>query len=87
MSHDTLYYDGRCPLSSTEMQKLKLHADDKMRLVDIHKLADDASLPAKEMLLSELHLKRADGEFLKGLDANVAAWQHTRFGFFYRWLA
>ena len=86
MSHDTLYYDGHCPLCSSEMQKLKQHAHDTLKLVDIHTLADDAALPAKEILLSELHLKQADGQFLIGLDANVTAWQHTRFGIYYRWL-
>ncbi|MFT4822738.1 MAG: putative DCC family thiol-disulfide oxidoreductase YuxK [Halioglobus sp.] len=86
MSHDTLYYDGRCPLCSTEIKKLQLHAHDTLQLVDIHSLTDGADLPDKQLLLSELHLKLADGEFLKGLEANVAAWQHTRFGFFYRWL-
>jgi predicted DCC family thiol-disulfide oxidoreductase YuxK len=86
MTHDTLYYDGDCPLCSVEMQKLKLQADDQLRLVDIHSLTDNAGLPEKQTLLSSLHLKRADGEWLTGLDANVAAWQHTRFGLFYRWL-
>jgi predicted DCC family thiol-disulfide oxidoreductase YuxK len=86
MSHDTLYYDGHCPLCSSEIQKLKQHAHDTLLMVDIHTLADDAGLPSKQVLLSQLHLKQANGQFLTGLDANVTAWQHTRFGFYYRWL-
>lgn len=86
MSQDTLYYDGQCPLCSLEMEKLKRHAGTKLQLMDIHSLQDNPELPTKQLLLSTLHLKRADGKLLTGLDANVAAWQYTRFGAFYRWL-
>jgi predicted DCC family thiol-disulfide oxidoreductase YuxK len=86
MSSDTLYYDGQCPLCSAEMEKLKLHADNNLQLVDIHSLPESASLPAKQVLLSNLHLKQDSGNFLIGLEATVAAWQHTRFGVFFRWL-
>lgn len=86
MSGDTLYYDGQCPLCTSEMQKLQQHADAKLELVDIHSLPEDPCLPPKHALLRSLHLKQGDGNFLIGLDANVAAWQHTRFGVFFRWL-
>lgn len=86
MSGDTLYYDGQCPLCTSEMQKLKQHADAELELVDIHSLPEGACLPSKQALLSSLHLKQGDGNILTGLDANVAAWQHTRFGVFLRWL-
>jgi predicted DCC family thiol-disulfide oxidoreductase YuxK len=86
MSGDTLYYDGQCPLCTSEMEKLKRHADGKLELVDIHSLPEKVSLPTKQALLSSLHLKQEGGNFLIGLDANVAAWQHTRFGVFFRWL-
>jgi predicted DCC family thiol-disulfide oxidoreductase YuxK len=86
MSHDTLYYDGQCPLCSTEMEKLGSYADSDLKLVDIHSLEDDTGLPTKDALLTSLHLKQADGDLLRGLDANVAAWQHTRFGPYVRWL-
>jgi predicted DCC family thiol-disulfide oxidoreductase YuxK len=29
---------------------------------------------------SELHLKTEDGQWVKGLEANVRAWEHTRYG-------
>jgi predicted DCC family thiol-disulfide oxidoreductase YuxK len=86
MSGDTLYYDGQCPLCTGEIQKLRRHVGGKLELVDIHSLDEDASLPNRQALLSNLHLKQASGDFLIGLDANVAAWQHTRFGIFFRWL-
>lgn len=86
MTTDTLYYDGQCPLCSAEMKKLTRHADPNLELVDIHSLVDEAGLPTKHQLLTSLHLKQADGTLLTGLDANVAAWQHTRFGVFFRCL-
>ncbi len=36
-------------------------------------------IPQKK-LLSILHLKTIDGQWLLGLDAMVAAWRHTPFG-------
>ena len=86
MNQDILYYDGLCPLCSFEMRKLGAHADDRLQLVDIHTLADLSDLPSKRALLARLHLKRADSQLLLGLDASVAAWQHTRFDVLYRWL-
>ncbi len=86
MNKDTLYYDGRCPLCSAEMSKLKQRAGNGLQMVDIHKLADDTSLPARSTMLERLHMQTQDGSMLIGLDANVAAWQHTRIGFLWRWL-
>ncbi len=84
---DTLFYDGRCPLCLKEMQRLGRLKDDTLALRDIHELPSDAAgLPDRETLLRNLHLQRADGALLTGLDANVAAWQHTRFGPAWRWL-
>lgn len=83
---DTLYYDGRCPLCTTEMARLGQLCDSGLELRDIHALAPDPSLPAREALLRTLHLRTADGRLLTGLDANVAAWQHTRLGPLWRWL-
>lgn len=81
---DTLYYDGSCPLCSAEMDRLSRHKNTTLQLVDVH----DLRLPAdqKAKMLTELHLQRADGEVITGLDANVAAWQHTRWGVLFRWL-
>jgi predicted DCC family thiol-disulfide oxidoreductase YuxK len=41
-------------------------------------------LPCRESLLQSLHLQQADGGMVTGLEANVAVWQHTRFGFLWR---
>jgi predicted DCC family thiol-disulfide oxidoreductase YuxK len=83
---DTLFYDGQCPLCTAEMQRLRQLAGPGLALVDIHSLAVDAALPGRDVLLQSLHLRRADQQMLSGLDANVAAWQHTRLGFLWRWL-
>jgi predicted DCC family thiol-disulfide oxidoreductase YuxK len=90
---DTLFYDGRCPLCRREMGHLARLAGSGLRLQDIHALPDAAwhpeaagkqgqgNLPAREDLLHTLHLRCADGTWVRGADANVRAWQHTRIGF------
>jgi predicted DCC family thiol-disulfide oxidoreductase YuxK len=84
MNKDQLFYDGQCPLCVTEMDKLRSLADPGLELIDIHKAGDDAGLPERETLLGTLHLRRDEGGFLTGMDANVAAWQHTRYGWLWR---
>ena len=84
MNRDQLYYDGQCPLCLAEMDKLRRLADPGLELIDIHSLADTAGLPGRGTLLGTLHLRRDEGSFLKGMDANVAAWQHTRYGWLWR---
>lgn len=57
-----------------------------LELVDIHS-SDVVRTPAeKSDMLKTLHYATANGELLTGIDANVAAWQHTRLGFLWRWL-
>jgi len=73
------------------MARLAKHHGDGLELLPI------SSLPLKDqsVLRSELHLKTEDGKWVKGLDANVRAWQHTRYGNLanlllhpaFRWLA
>ena len=83
---DILYYDGLCPLCVKEMDRLREIKAVSLQLQDIHALPDDPSrLPSKDELLKVLHLER-DGQFLTGIDANVAAWQHTRYGVLWRWM-
>lgn len=36
--------------------------------------------PSRDALLRTLHLRRADGSWLRGADANVAAWEGTQRG-------
>ncbi|GEM_PF-130585 len=74
---DTLFYDGQCPLCLREMDKLRQVRGDDIALVDIHTLENDSPVSA-DTLLRTLHLKRADGHWLKGADANVAAWEGTQ---------
>jgi predicted DCC family thiol-disulfide oxidoreductase YuxK len=89
---DTLYYDGQCPLCADEIEALRKRRGDALRLVDIHEegpltageaTTDDATgapTPNRDELLRTLHLQRADGRWLRGADANVAAWEGTRRG-------
>ena len=82
---DVLYFDGQCPLCTAEMDRLRNLADNGLLLHDIHELDDD-SLPHRDVLLRDLHLRTAEGRLLTGIEANVAAWQHTRMGPYWRWL-
>lgn len=84
MTQDILYYDGQCPLCSFEMDHLRRLGDGSLQLVDIHsgELASDA--PDRESLLGVLHLKTRDGEWLRGIDASVRAWESTRIGWLWK---
>ena len=82
LKQDTLYYDGSCQLCRGEIFKLKEMADENICFVDIH--GSTLNEKEKEARLKILHLETASGEQLEGLDANVAAWQHTSFGFLLR---
>lgn len=72
-----LYYDGRCPICCAEVSKLRRLASDKLHLNDIHSIEDFTGIPKKRDLLDRLHLKTAEGHWLTGLDANLAAWEYT----------
>jgi predicted DCC family thiol-disulfide oxidoreductase YuxK len=73
---DTLFYDGQCPICCTEVKRLEAQVDEDLVCVDIHS-ASNTPLD-KQALFSQLHLLKGDGQLLVGLEANVAAWQHTR---------
>ena len=83
---DTLYYDGNCPLCLKEVARLNELADQDLVLCDIFELEEDTSLPERDTLLRELHLKTSSGALLTGVDANVAAWRHTDRGFLFAWM-
>lgn len=69
---------------------------DTQSLTDTQSMDDDAKQssteysnsqsPNKAQLLDKLHLQTSDGQWLTGLEANVAAWQHTRHGKYWRLL-
>lgn len=83
-----LYYDGACGLCSREMATLRKLANKELRLQDIHALSKDEQneLPPKKDLLTLLHAGTSDGRWVVGADANVLAWQYTRFGKMFKWL-
>ena len=82
MNKETLFYDGACPLCHTEITHLKKIADREIEFRDVHESVIDSE--EAEARLRILHLVTPSGDVLKGLDANVAAWQHTRWGIFFR---
>jgi len=81
---DTLYYDGNCPLCSYEIRILNRYKDNKLHLIDIHSQDNRQQSKNKLELLLVLHLQTKEGQWLTGLDATVAAWQHTRVGFAFK---
>ena len=85
VSADTLFYDARCPLCCREVALLQRLAGPTLAFQDIHP-ARAESLPSREALLQSLHLLRGTGDMVTGLAANVAVWQHTRFGGLWRLL-
>jgi len=76
-----LFYDGQCALCRREIQWLNQHKKSELTLLDTHTTNLEKYKVDKVSLLSVLHYHRADGVWLTGLDATVAAWQHTVFGF------
>lgn len=77
MDKDTLFYDDHCPVCIKEMAKFRKYHDENIELVAISSLE-----PAKQnRLLSQLHIQTSAGRWVTGLEANVLAWQHTRFRF------
>jgi|TARA_B110000495_G_scaffold159012_1_gene143015 predicted DCC family thiol-disulfide oxidoreductase YuxK len=72
---DTLYYDDACPVCSAEMARLAKYHDEGLELLPITSLAAEDQAAMR----SELHLKTEDGQWVKGLEANVRAWKHTRY--------
>ena len=81
---ERLYYDGQCPLCNAEMARLSAHNPLHLKLVDIHQEEMDEGM--KQQMLKALHLQAADGTFKIGLEANIAAWEHTRWGWAWQWL-
>jgi len=58
---------------------LRKHAGNNLVLQDIHLLDQYDNLPEKEELLARLHVRTVDGKWLRGIEANVRAWEHTRY--------
>lgn len=77
---DTLFYDGRCPLCRREISALRKLSSERLSLVDAHTHEPSAGEPDREALLTRLHLKTSDGDWLSGVDATVRAWSHMRWG-------
>ena len=58
------------------MARLAKYHDEGLELLPITSLAAEDQAAMR----SELHLKTEDGQWVKGLEANVRAWEHTRYG-------
>lgn len=72
----TIFYDGKCPLCSLEMQKLKRHdSHNKINLIDLHQMEFNKQYPDIniEKALAILH-GNYRGKQLLGLDVTHRAW-------------
>ncbi len=76
----TLFYDGQCPICLREMRWLNKFKAAGLQLINVHDMLS-LSADERERLLRRLHLKQADGRWLMDMDASVAAWSFTPFGF------
>ena len=74
----TVYYDGQCPMCNFEIGHLKkADTQNKIQFEDI-KAEGFSELNPKlntETLDAILHVKDANGKWIKGLDANYLMWQ------------
>ena len=86
MTKDILYYDGNCMLCNYEIDQLRARCGSELEIQDIHVLPQDPTLPPRKLMLERLHLRRGGGSMLVGLNANIAAWQHTSIGWLWRLL-
>jgi predicted DCC family thiol-disulfide oxidoreductase YuxK len=75
-----LFVDGSCPLCRFEARKLAKLNGRNVHIQDINELPELAATSSHQVLFSQLHLKTASGQWLTGLDANIEAWQGTRYG-------
>lgn len=87
---DILFYDGNCPMCLKEINILERHKGDGLQLINIHDndAHDIIGNLTNIELLSVLHLRTSNGIWLKGLDATVGAWKHTKFAWLFaplRW--
>lgn len=68
----TIYFDGACPICMAETRNLMLrNVDQLLRFEDIAALGFSALPPGTTMpdLLALLHVRRADGQVVKGVPA------------------
>ncbi|MEM5531078.1 DUF393 domain-containing protein [Pseudoalteromonas arctica] len=73
-----IFYDGNCPLCSTEMQQLK-HADNKnlITLEDLNASDFSERYPYidKDKAMNYLQAQKQSGEMIYGLDVTYEAWK------------
>ncbi|WP_434353694.1 DCC1-like thiol-disulfide oxidoreductase family protein [Psychrobacter sp. HD31] len=89
-SKDILYYDSDCPICSAEMDKLCRLKQDSLELIPINQITKETAGDIDESeinnLYDELHIRTSDGKWLKGYEANIYAWQQTKYAPFAKWL-
>ena len=77
------YFDGECPICTSEMQGYARHGEDKVRLHDCtgDDLPEDVD---RQAALDALHVRLPDGSLVTGWAAFIAIWERLPR---WRWLA
>jgi len=81
---DTLFFDGSCPMCTKEIKLLENINNGGLVFMDVHKCEIDESMPSQLDMLKILHLRTAEGNWIKGIPATVKAWSHTSWGWLFK---
>ena len=81
---DTLFFDGSCPVCTKEIKLLENINNGGLVFMDVHKCEIDESMPSQLDMLKILHLRTAEGNWIKGVPATVKAWSHTSWGWLFK---
>tara|TARA_B110000444_G_scaffold136153_1_gene127747 strand:+ start:229 stop:618 length:390 start_codon:yes stop_codon:yes gene_type:complete len=81
---DTLFFDGSCPMCTKEIKLLENINNGGLVFMDVHKCEIDESMPSQLDMLKILHLRTAEGNWIKGVPATVKAWSHTSWGWLFK---
>lgn len=82
MTRLTVFYDGQCPLCVKEMRQLYRYdkQSQQLRFEDLNQadISERYSALDRQKALDILHVQNAQGEWLLGVDANIALWQAVK---------
>ena len=79
----TLFYDGKCPLCSREIEALRKLQAGGLDFSDVHGLSDYTE-EQRQNMLKVLHLRDNNGHWHTGVDATVMAWSFTAYGWLFK---
>ena len=81
---DILFFDGSCPMCTKEIKLLEDINDGGLAFMDVHKCEIDDSMASQLDMLKVLHLRTAEGVWIRGVAATLQAWSHTNWGWIFK---